>query len=187
MNRRLFFRFPLVAGVFASAHSSIAAAVAQVLSPGRGQVLVKAGADRDNSPFQFLDATFHVKVSGKDNEDRCVIFDTLRPAKVGPRVHLHTDCDEWFFVRDGEFKFKTGDEILHLQAGDSLFVPRNMPHAFVKISEGTARLIVMHQPAGTMEEYFRTASKFTNQSPEQTKSFAEKHGMRILGPALTAD
>jgi mannose-6-phosphate isomerase-like protein (cupin superfamily) len=141
MNRRLFFRFPLVAGVFASAHSSIAAAVAQVLSPGRGQVLVKAGAD----------------------------------------------CDEWFFVRDGEFKFKTGDEILHLQAGDSLFVPRNMPHAFVKISESTARLIVMHQPAGTMEEYFRTASKFTNQSPEQTKSFAEKHGMRILGPALTAD
>jgi mannose-6-phosphate isomerase-like protein (cupin superfamily) len=187
MNRRLFFSFPLVAAVFASARSTIGAVVAQVLSPNAKRVLVKAGADRDNQPFQFLDATFHVKVSGKDNEDRCVIFDTLRPAKVGPRLHLHTDCDEWFFVRDGEFKFKTGDEILHLQAGDSLFVPRNIPHAFVKTSEGTARLIVMHQPAGTMEEYFRTASQSINQTSGESKKFAEKHGIRILGPALTAD
>lgn len=187
MKRRFFFRFPLVAGMLASARSSMGAVVAQVFSPSGKRVLVKAGADRDNEPFQFLDATFDVKVSGKDNEGRCVIFDTLRPEKVGPRIHLHTDCDEWFFVRDGEFKFKTGEEILHLQAGDSLFVPRNMPHAFVKTSEGTARLIVMHQPAGTMEEYFRTASKFPNQSPEERKQFAEKHGMRILGPALNAD
>ena len=90
-------------------------------------------------------------------------------------------------MRDGEFKFKTGDEILHLQAGDSLLVPRNVPHAFVKTSEGTARLIVMHQPAGTMEEYFRTSSKLPNQSPEERQKLAEKHGMRILGPALAAD
>ena len=187
MKRRLFFRLPLVAAMFASTRSSIGSALAQVVFPRRERVLVKAGVDRDNKPFKFLDATFQVKVSGKDNEDRCVIFDTLRPEKVGPRLHLHLDCDEWFFVRDGEFKFKAGDETIHLEAGDSLFVPRNMPHAFVKTSEGTARLIVMHQPAGTMEEYFRTASQFTDQSREERQKFAEKHGMRFVGPALTAD
>jgi mannose-6-phosphate isomerase-like protein (cupin superfamily) len=187
MNRRLFFRFPLIAAVFASARSSIAAGLAQVASPRRDRVLVKAGADRDDKPFKFLDASFQVKVSGKDNEDRCVIFDTLRPEKIGPALHLHLDCDEWFFVRDGQFKFKVGDETMSLETGDSLFVPRNVPHAFVKTSEGTARLIVMHQPAGTMEEYFRTASQLTNQSAEQRHALAEKHGMQILGPPLTAD
>jgi hypothetical protein len=96
MNRRSFFPFSLVAATFASARSSFGAVVAQALSPSRERVLVKAGADRDNKPFQFLDAIFDVKVSGKDNEDRCVIFDTLRSEKIGPRLHLHTDCDEWF-------------------------------------------------------------------------------------------
>ena len=28
--------------------------------------MVRAGADRDDKPFKFLDATFQVKVSGKD-------------------------------------------------------------------------------------------------------------------------
>jgi mannose-6-phosphate isomerase-like protein (cupin superfamily) len=183
----MLFRFPVIAAIFASARSSIAAHLAQMPSPRPERVLVKAGADRDGKPFTFLDASFQVKVSGKDNENRCVIFDTLRPKKIGPPLHLHTDCDEWFFVREGKFKFRTADEILFLEAGDSLLVPRNVPHAFVKTSEGTARLIVMHQPAGTMEEYFRTASQLTGQSPEQRRALAEKHGMQILGPPLTAD
>jgi mannose-6-phosphate isomerase-like protein (cupin superfamily) len=187
MNRRLFFRFPVIAATFASARSSIAATLAQVALPRRERILVRAGVDRDDKPFKFLDASFHVKVSGKDNEDRCVIFDTLRPEKVGPPLHLHTDCDEWFFVRDGKFKFKTDDEVISLETGNSLFVPRNVPHAFVKTSEGSARLIVMHQPAGTMEEYFCTASQRTNHSPEQRRALAEKHGMQILGPPPTAD
>jgi mannose-6-phosphate isomerase-like protein (cupin superfamily) len=187
MNRRSFFPFSVVAAIFASTRSSLGAIVAQ-LSPSNGKpIFVKADADRDDKPFTFLNATFHVKVSGKDNENGCVIFDTLRPEKVGPRLHLHVDCDEWFFVREGEFKFKAGDETLRLRAGDSLLVPRNVPHAFVKTSDGTARLIIMHRPAGTMEEYFRTAAQQPNQSPDERTKFAEQHGMRILGPSLTAD
>jgi uncharacterized cupin superfamily protein len=115
------------------------------------------------------------------------VFDTIRPAKVGPRLHLHVDCVEWFFVREGEFKFRAGDETMHLKAGDSLLVPRNMPHAFVKTSEGVARLIVMHEPAGIMEEYFRAASQFADQSFEGRQKFAEQHGIRFVGPALTAE
>jgi mannose-6-phosphate isomerase-like protein (cupin superfamily) len=74
-------------------------------------------------------------------------------------------------VRDGELKFNAGDETVHLEAGDSLFVPRNLPHVFVK----------------TTEEYVRTASQFTGQSREERQKSAEKHGMRLVGPALTAD
>ena len=187
MKRRTVLRLPLVAAALATTRSTIGTAFAQVAELRRQKVLVKAGEDRDNKPFKFLDAIFQVKVSGKDNEGRCVIFDTLRPQKVGPRLHYHIDVDEWFFVRDGEFKMQAGDEILRLKPGDSLFIPRNMPHAFVKTSEGTARLIVMHQPAGTMEEFFRTASGFPDQSAAFRQKFAEEHGMRFIGPALTSD
>jgi mannose-6-phosphate isomerase-like protein (cupin superfamily) len=184
MKRRTVLRLPLVAAALASTRSLL---LAQFDESHRQKVLVKADEDRDNKPFKFLDATFHVKVSGKDNEGRCVIFDTLRPEKIGPPLHYHIDVDEWFFVREGEFKVRAGDEIVRVKAGDSLFVPRNMPHAFVKTSEGTARLIVMHQPAGTMEEYFRTASNFPDQSAAFRQKFAEQNGMRFVGPALTPD
>lgn len=153
----------------------------------RGEVFVTAGADRDGEPFTFLDATFRVKVSGKDTEGRCAIFDTIRHQKLGPPLHLHTDCDEWFFVNAGEFKFQVGNKTMRLKSGDSLLVPREMPHAFVKTSDGDGRLIVMHQPAARMEEYFRRGSKESDQSAESRKRFAAQYGIRHVGLPLTAD
>lgn len=180
MKRRIFLQLPLAAAVLSDA-SSLSAQ-----SSGKS-LLVKANADRDDKPFKWVDAMFHVKLSGKDCGGRCVIFDTMRPEKVGPPLHLHTDCDEWFFVREGDFKFQVGSETMRLTTGDSLLVPQNIPHAFVKTSEGTARLIVMHQPAGTMEEYFRSVITMADQSVEGRRALAEKHGMRILGDALKPD
>lgn len=155
-------------------------------APARA-VLVRRQQDRHNQPFKFLDASFTVKVSGRDTDGRCVIFDTLRPAKVGPALHYHKDCDEWFCVEEGEFKFQAGAETMRLQAGDTLLVPRNVPHAFIKTSEGVARLLVMHQPAGTMEEYFRTASQLADQSLEGRRALAARHDIHIVGPPLTAE
>ncbi|WBA42825.1 cupin domain-containing protein [Hymenobacter canadensis] len=186
MLRRSFLHLSLAAPGLAVVSSFVAPSQGPA-APPRRSLLVRAGTDSTSRPFKFLDALFTVKVSGRDTQGRCVIFDTLRPAKVGPQLHLHTDLDEWFYVEAGEFKFQAGEETMRLKAGDSLFVPRNMPHAFVKTSEGTAHLIVMHQPAGTMEEYFRTASAMPDQSPEARRALGEKHGMRFLGPALTPD
>jgi mannose-6-phosphate isomerase-like protein (cupin superfamily) len=115
------------------------------------------------------------------------IFDTLRPDKVGPALHVHTDCDEWFFVREGEFKFQVGDAILYLKAGDALLAPQGTKHAFVKTSEGTARLIVMHQPAASMEEFFRTGAAQPNLTAGERRALGEKHGMRFVGGPLSAD
>lgn len=186
MQRRSFLHLTLAAPGLA-----VAPSFATITQGGAGEprksLLVRAGADSTNRPFEFLDATFTVKLSGRDTQGRCVIFDTLRREKVGPMLHLHLNLDEWFYVLDGEFKFQAGTEIMRLNAGDSLFVPRNMPHAFVKTSEGTARLIVMHQPAGTMEEYFRIVSAMPDQRPEARKALAEKHDTRFIGPPLKPD
>lgn len=189
MKRRRFLTLPIASAAVTSVGTR--ARAAQSARPGdapsRASLLVKAGQDRDERPFRWLDGTFHVKVSGKDTEGRCVVFDTLRHEKAGPPLHLHTDCDEWFFVREGTFKFQAGDDILHLGPGDSLLIPKNMPHAFVKTSEGVARLIVMHQPAATMEEYFRSVIRQADQTVEGRRALAEMHGMRLLGPGLTPD
>jgi mannose-6-phosphate isomerase-like protein (cupin superfamily) len=188
MNRRRFLQTHVVDSTLAAVPILLPVASAQGDGEtSRKDVFVTAGADRDEKPFKFLDATFHVKVSGKDTEGRCVIFDTIRHQKLGPALHIHTDCDEWFFVKEGEFKFQAGDQILRLKAGDSLLVPRQMPHAFVKTTDGDARLIIMHQPAVGMEEFFRLVSQQADQSVEARKRVAERYGMRFVGPALKPD
>lgn len=133
MKRRFFLTLPLAVQARAALLvPTLSAAVSPQARPPRDSgLLVTSGADRDGLPFQWLDATFHVKVSDKDTGGRCVIFDTFRPAKVGPPLHLHTDCDEWFFVTAGTFKFQVGPETMRLHSGDSLLVlvPQNTPHA----------------------------------------------------------
>ena len=180
MKRRQFFRLSWAVPTL------VAGSLSGPLEAATEEVVVRAGADRDGKPFEILGATFQVKVSGKDTEGRCVIFDTIRHQKLGPALHLHTDCDEWFFVKDGEFKVQAGEKILRLKMNDSLLVPRGMPHSFVKTSDGDARLIVMHQPAVKMEEFFRLVSQQPDQAGSM-KRLADQYGFRILGPPLSPD
>ncbi len=185
MERRFFLQLPLFAPALTPlVDLPLNPLIASLLKKG---ILVRAGEDRSNKPFKWLDATFTVKVSGQDTKGRCVVFDTLRPEKVGPPLHLHTDCDEWFFVMEGEFKFQVDQETMHLKAGDSLTVLQDTPHAFVKTSEGVARLLVMHQPAVQMEAYFRTVIQQADQTIDGRRALAEKHGIRIVGQPLKPD
>lgn len=185
MNRRLFLQLPVMAPALAFALPPLADQ-RPTLPPGKG-VLVRAGQDRFDKSLTYLDARFDIKVSGKDNDGRCVIFDTIRNQKVGPSLHIHDDCDEWFFIMDGEFKFQVGEETFRLKAGDSLFGPMGVPHAFVKTSDGPARLMLMHQPAGRMEEFFQKASQLVNPTLKDRQALIEQYGMRSVGPPLTPD
>jgi len=49
-------------------------------------------------------------------------------------------------------------------------------------------LLLLYQPAGTMEEFFLQFSKLANQCPENQqaamKRLFEEHGMEALGPPL---
>jgi mannose-6-phosphate isomerase-like protein (cupin superfamily) len=183
MQRRSFLSFPLLAPLAFQMPSLDGASADR---PTKG-LKVDAGQDRSGKSFTYLGARFDLKVSGKDTDGAMSIYDTTRFEKKGPPLHRHHDVDEWFFVLEGEFKFRVGEEIFRLKAGDSLFGPRGVPHAFVKTSEAPARLLLMHQPAGTMEEYFHTVIGLENPTLVQRQALLRKHGMEPVGPPLTPD
>ncbi|MDB5234118.1 MAG: hypothetical protein JWR44_1111 [Hymenobacter sp.] len=182
MNRRAFFALPLAL----PALPSLADLLDREDGPTTG-ILVPAGQDRFGKSFQYLGARFDLKVSGQDCNGAMSIYDTTRFEKVGPSLHLHTNLDEWFFVTAGTFKFQVGKELLHLKAGDSLFGPRNVPHAFVKTCEEPGRLVIMHAPAGTMEAYFQEARQLQNPTPAERDALLRKHSMVPMGPRLSPD
>jgi quercetin dioxygenase-like cupin family protein len=144
---------------------------------------VREGADRFGSPAFFLNGRFDCKVSGQETEGRLCIIDTVRTHQGGPPLHLHHEQEEWFFVREGEFLFQVGADVIRLKAGDSILAPRGVPHTFANVTDA-ARLMIVFQPAGTIEEFFRQGSLLDQATREDFIELHRRHGMEVVGPPL---
>jgi quercetin 2,3-dioxygenase len=99
-------------------------------------------------------------------------------------LHIHLLQDEIFFIVEGNYTFKVGDDIHQLTVGDTIFLPRQVPHTFAQTSE-TGRILFMMQPSGKMEDYFRVIGKLTAPpTPEQGAKIFADHDMKVVGPPL---
>lgn len=149
-------------------------------------IKVAAGEDRfGRHSFKMSAATIDCKVSAKDTGEDLCVFEAVRNERGGPPLHVHQNQDEWFYIVEGEYAFRVGDETFRLSAGDALFAPRKVPHTFAKVSEGRGKMILVYQPAGTMEQYFREVSGFTRPPTdvEMRRLFAA-HDMEVVGEPL---
>jgi mannose-6-phosphate isomerase-like protein (cupin superfamily) len=187
MDRRVFLGFPLVAAALTRSATVAKAQGSQPSRPKKG-IRVGHGKDRFQDELLMMGGQFDCKVSGKDTNGQLCIYDTYREQKGGPGLHLHHEQDEWFYVVKGEFIIKVGDDQLNLKAGDCAFAPRKVPHAFANVTDGPAQMLVLFQPAGSIEEFFKEMSKLGRSIPKDwQKDLAElmrKHGMELVGPPL---
>jgi mannose-6-phosphate isomerase-like protein (cupin superfamily) len=150
---------------------------------------VSKGKGRNIEGLKVLGSTFDCKVSGKDTYGQLCIFDTYRTNTGGPPLHLHHEQDEWFYVIKGEFKIQIGDENFIVKEGDSAFGPRKVPHTFAKSSKGEGQMMVLFQPAGTMEAFFTERETLETETDKEKKeanlkTLWDRNGMKIMGPAL---
>jgi len=182
MKRRLFLQFPFVASALAAKANGF-----PPYRPNRA-FKVEANKDRYREELLIMGGKFDCKVSSKDTDGDLLIYDTIREAKGGPAMHLHYAQDEWFYIMKGDFIVQVGEEKFTLTAGDSAFAPRTVPHAFAKISEGEGQMLVLFQPAGSMEDFFQQMSKTGKGIPKNQeivmKELWATHGMKIVGPPL---
>lgn len=182
MKRRLFLQIPLLTSAL------IADAQAETTDRPTKGFKVESNRDRYQEELQIMGGQFDCKISSKDTDGDLLVYDTIRHEKGGPALHLHHTQDEWFYVIKGEFIVKVGDETFNLKDGDSAFAPRKIPHAFAKISEGEAQMLVLFQPAGKMEDFFKQMSKLGTDIPKSQEATLKKlwadHGMEIVGPPL---
>jgi mannose-6-phosphate isomerase-like protein (cupin superfamily) len=187
MKRNTFLKLTLAAGTTVASPLSIQAKPKPLERPKKG-FKVDAGKDRSDKSITLLEGdTFFTKISTKDTDGDLYVYESSRVKKGGPALHTHFDQDEWWYVLQGEFMIKVGDEIVQAKAGDSVFGPRGVPHTFAKVNEGEARLLMIFQPAGKMEAYFKSVSEGTlaKLSPDEQNKFRKEHGFERVGPALT--
>jgi quercetin dioxygenase-like cupin family protein len=124
------------------------------------------------------------KVTTADSGGGMLVYEHRNVGKGGPPRHVHFDQDEWLYAVEGEFVVEVGDRRVTLRAGDSMFCPRNVPHAWAHVTDGPASLLFVAQPAGSMEHFFETIARGGPIPwPELERVYAE-HGMRLLGPPI---
>ena len=130
--------------------------------------------------------TLDIKISGKDTDGALAVFEqTGMTPKGGPPFHIHPHQDEWFFILEGEYLFQVGEEKFTMKAGDTIFLPRNIKHAFIQLTEN-ARTIVSYQPAGKMESFFTVTDAWTAvPSREEIAKVFSDHDMMVVGAPLS--
>jgi len=151
---------------------------------------VNAGEARFGTHYRMKGVTFNVldiKISSKDTDGKLAVFEQngFTP-KGGPPLHIHPYQDEYFYIVEGDYLFQVGDDQYQMKPGDTIFLPRNIRHAFVQMTE-RGKVIVSYMPAGKMEDFFKTTDswKAPPTAVEIEKAFAD-HDMKVVGPPLKA-
>lgn len=99
--------------------------------------------------------TLDIKISGSDTENDLAVFEQIGlTPNGGPPLHIHPFQDEWFYVIEGRYLFQVGNVKYDITSGDTIFLPRNVQHAFIQLTE-KGKMIVSYLPAGKMEAFLR--------------------------------
>lgn len=178
MQRRNFLSTAAVFGTTLS-HAS-----AETTQAPTAPFVVRSGESRFQESTQVGFSPNNIKVSSKDTSGQLAVFEYIGREKGGPPLHIHPNQDEIFFIVEGEYLFQVGKEQYRLKTGDTIFLPRNIPHAFAQTSS-TGKLFFMFQPSGKMEDFFRALGALkTPPTPEEGARIFAAHDMQVVGPPL---
>jgi mannose-6-phosphate isomerase-like protein (cupin superfamily) len=187
LNRRSFLRLPFAAAALALTAKARAEGTSESTNRAIRGFRVGANKDRYAEELLIMGGKFDLKVSTQDTSGDLLIYDTMRMQRGGPALHRHFRQDEWFYVVRGEFIVRVGGDTLRLGPGDSAFAPRMIPHVWAMVSEGPGQVLVLFQPAGSMEDFFHEMSRFGPNIPKDQEVFRRiwaAHGQEMLGPPL---
>ena len=71
----------------------------------------------------------------------------------GMPPHIHSREDETYYILEGSFAFQIGDETVVAEAGDTVFAPRHVSHAWYCVSAGGGRATLLITPGASFQEY----------------------------------
>lgn len=142
-----------------------------------------------------------VKLPATATEGRISICEQFHPVGYGTPVHVHEREDQTLYVLAGGITAwldPNGDQgsttECTLTTGDTVFLPRGVPHAFRVDAEGT-RLLEINTPGGF--EHFHidagepaTERRLPDRQPpdiEKLMRVGAEYGCQVLGPPVGVD
>jgi quercetin dioxygenase-like cupin family protein len=101
-------------------------------------------------PYGPAVGRYTVKAGGEQSDGRIVQMLARDHHGAATPLHVHTDVDETFYVISGSVEAVVGEERFEANAGDFVFAPKGVPHAWIVTSED-AELLITTAGAGTLD------------------------------------
>ena len=86
------------------------------------------------------------------------------------------------YALEGESRVEIGDQKFILNPGDSVLMPRQIPHVWAHVGEHPGKLLIASTPAGKMEDFFREFGR-TGKLPTDP-DVVRAYGLERVGPPL---
>ena len=121
------------------------------------------------------------KLLGSETDNQIVEWvDNVGPG-VGIPPHVHTKEDEIFRVIKGKVEITVGGTTTILEAGDTAFAPKNIPHSWTVVGTEKAKMITSAFPAG-IEIMFRKLAALPPGPPdfENVAKICQAQGISFL-------
>ena len=132
--------------------------------------------------------TMTLKATAESTGGGLLLLENLTAPGGGPPPHIHTREDEFWYVLDGTFEIRVGDEVHALGPGGFAYAPRGTIRNFRNTAETPSRVLVGFAPAG-MEGFFRESGRPADDGPPpptdedeiaRTMAAAPKYGVEAV-------
>jgi quercetin dioxygenase-like cupin family protein len=110
------------------------------------------------------------------------MFEALVPPNARmPVAHYHRDWEETVYGLEGMVTLTVAGKRIELKAGDSVFIPRGVVHAFVNETQSPARMLAVLTPGVLGPEFFREVAALTKPGtppdPADMTEVMKRHGL----------
>lgn len=125
-----------------------------------------------------------IKVSSAETGGTCAVIEDVCPPGGGPPLHIHQWEDEAFYILEGDYEFRLGDQRMRAGQGTFAFLPRGIAHTFKNVGTTTGRHIVTITPGG-FERFFERIDQLSQNGPpdfEKVLAAADSFGLIFVGP-----
>jgi mannose-6-phosphate isomerase-like protein (cupin superfamily) len=101
----------------------------------------------DGKEFVLAGIVMKRLLSGEQTAGQFCLFENRSGGNTRTPIHIHADDDETVHILEGELTAVLDGQPHRLTAGDSMFLPRGIPHQLVNMSGSPNRYLLIGTPA----------------------------------------
>lgn len=143
-----------------------------------------------------MGSLFEQLLSAKDTGGALGLALVTQPPGTATPLHRHTIEAEMFLLLDGSMTYRAGEQTFQLSAGDLIWLPVGLPHAFRVTGSTPVRFLGLTTPGDLMALYDEVGIPATERRlpgadglpmAEEIARWNEvgpRYGLQVVGPPL---
>jgi mannose-6-phosphate isomerase-like protein (cupin superfamily) len=122
-----------------------------------------------------------VRIASRQTEGAyCVCEMTTMPGE-GVSRHVHDRDEEFYYILEGAYEMRAGDELFKAEVGSMVVIPADVPHEFRNAGNVPARALMIFRPGGFDElgDEMREAKAAGTLDAKQRQAIFTKWGVHF--------